>query len=182
MALLEAGKFRNSPFKLSVLWGALAVRVLFDLMCSAQLKPELESICCSHSPHGFLAGGYFFPPVQNLDTNISSFLVPLGERRAPLAQGGPWCPAEPKLMQGVTSLPPPAEPQPVCKTAASSSEGALWHPASHLRRSVNREKHPQQAISPSIAQLFSFLPPASVPVLLDVVWVEDMPIPITALQ
>lgn len=72
VALLEAGKFHNSPFKLSMLQGAFAVRALFDLMCSAQLKPELENICCSYSPYGFIVEGFFLPPVQNLDANISS--------------------------------------------------------------------------------------------------------------
>lgn len=72
VALLEAGKFHNSPFKLSMLRGAFAVRALFDLMCSAQLKPELENICCSCSPYGFLDEGFLLPLVQNLDTNISS--------------------------------------------------------------------------------------------------------------
>lgn len=63
VALLEAGKFHSSPFKLTMLWGAFAVRVLFELMCSAQPKPELENICCSHSPCGFHAGEFFFAPV-----------------------------------------------------------------------------------------------------------------------
>lgn len=72
VALLEAGKFHNSPFKLSMLQGPFAVRALFDLMCSAQLKPELENICCSCSPYGFIVEGFFLPPVQNLDANISS--------------------------------------------------------------------------------------------------------------
>lgn len=31
-------------------------------------------------------------------------------------------------------------------------------------------------------KLFSFLPPANIPVLLDAAWVEDMPIPIAVLQ
>lgn len=82
VALLEAGKFHNSPFKLTMLWGPFAVRGLFDLMCSAQLKPELENICCSRSPCGFHAGGFFFPPVQSLDTNSSSFAVTCKEENS----------------------------------------------------------------------------------------------------
>ena len=82
VALLEAGKFHNSPFKLIMLWGAFAVRGLFDLMCSAQLKPELENICCCRSPRGFHARGFFFPPVQSLDTNTSSFAVTCREENS----------------------------------------------------------------------------------------------------
>lgn len=84
VALLEAGKFQNSPFKLTMLWGAFALRGLFDLMCPAQLKPELDNICGSHSPHGFYARGFFFPPVQNLSTNTSSFAVSDGENSSGL--------------------------------------------------------------------------------------------------
>lgn len=80
VALLEAGKFHDSPFKLSMLWGAFAVRSLFDLMCSAQLKHELENICCSRSPRGFHARRFFCPPVQNLDTNTPSFAVTCREK------------------------------------------------------------------------------------------------------
>jgi len=65
VALLEAGKFHNSPFKLTMLWGDITVRGLFHLMCSAQLKPELENIYFSR---GFRAREFFCPPVQNLDT------------------------------------------------------------------------------------------------------------------
>lgn len=75
VALLEAGKFHNSPIKLTMLWGAFAVRSLFDLMCSTQHKPGLQNICCSCSPRGCHAGGFFLPPVQSLDTNTSPFAV-----------------------------------------------------------------------------------------------------------
>lgn len=75
VALLEALKFHYSPIKLTMLWGAFAVRGLFDLMCSTQHKPGLENVCCSCSPCGCHAGGFFSPPVQSLDTNISLFAV-----------------------------------------------------------------------------------------------------------
>lgn len=97
VALLEAGKFYNSPFKLTMLGRTFTVRGLFDPMCSAQLQPELENIC-SRSPRGFHAGGFFFSPLCGAQTQTLLHVLSLVERRTPLGWGVPRCPAEPVLM------------------------------------------------------------------------------------
>lgn len=102
VALLEAGKFHNSPFKLSMLRGAFAVRALFDLMCSAQLKPELENIFAPILPMVFLLKGFSF---HCAEPGHKHFFIACHLEREELL----WsknASAEPRLMQGIPSQSP----------------------------------------------------------------------------
>lgn len=157
-----------------MLWGAFAVRGLFDLMCSTQHKPGLQNICCSCSPRGCHAGGFFPSPVQSLDTNTSPFAVTSKESSSGLGSASMPSWACTDANSSLHHL-----PQSFCPAV---SKGAPWHPASLLCTELLLEQHLQQAFSLSSMKLFSFLPPASIPVLLDAAWVEDMLIPCAVLQ
>lgn len=108
VALLEALKFHNSPIKLTMLWGAFAVRGLFDLMCSTQHKPGLENVA-PVLPVVAMLEGFSLPLCRAWTQTFPRLLLLL--KRAPLGWAVPRCPAEPVQMQTPAATSPRAAAQ-----------------------------------------------------------------------